>query len=71
MADSFEKWAERILANYNVETGWLLASEWQKKHGPLEPGLRSSDWFFCQALSSPARRSPPEYKLDNLGLGMQ
>jgi hypothetical protein len=39
-SDSIEKWAEMILANYRVETGWPLAHEWQRKNGPLQFGDR-------------------------------
>lgn len=61
MADSFEKWAERILADYNVETGWPLASEWQKKHGPLKPGQR--------LMPKIPFVTGGEYSLDNLWAG--
>jgi hypothetical protein len=40
IADSLEGWADRILSDYRVETGWPLASEWQAKHGSLELGMR-------------------------------
>jgi hypothetical protein len=39
-ADSVEKWAQRILADYRAETGWPLAQEWQQKNGPLPQGQR-------------------------------
>lgn len=39
-ADSIEKWAQRILADYRAETGWPLAHEWQQKNGPLPQGQR-------------------------------
>jgi hypothetical protein len=35
VATSLEGWAERILADYTVETGWPLAHEWQRRYGPL------------------------------------
>jgi hypothetical protein len=40
LANSLEKWAERILADYKVETGWPLAYEWQRKYGPLQSKQR-------------------------------
>lgn len=40
MADSLEKWAELILSNYQFETGWPFAHEWQKSHGALLRGKR-------------------------------
>ena len=40
MADSIEEWANSILTNYEVETGWPLAQEWQAQHGPLQLGTR-------------------------------
>ena len=40
VAESLESWAERVLNNYRVETGWPLAHEWQAKFGPLPQGQR-------------------------------
>jgi hypothetical protein len=40
VAESIEKWADVILADYNVETGWSLAHEWQIRNCSLEPGQR-------------------------------
>lgn len=40
VADSLEDWAGRILDEYNMETGWSVAREWQRAHGPLVPGHR-------------------------------
>lgn len=33
-------WARRLLGDYNFETGWELAHEWQLQNGPLLPGHR-------------------------------
>lgn len=61
MAGSIGEWAERILDNYNVETGWPLLHEWQNKNGPLPPGKRlmPKTPFFLGG----------EYKLENLWAG--
>lgn len=32
-SESLEQWASKILADYSYETGWKIASEWQKKNG--------------------------------------
>ena len=40
IADSIEKWAETLLANYEYETAWPLARQWQTEHGPLPAGKR-------------------------------
>jgi hypothetical protein len=40
MAASIEDWAGVVLDNYRVETGWPLASEWQKTYGILPQGKR-------------------------------
>ena len=40
ISDSLESWADLLLSNYHVETGWPLASEWQKQNGPLQLGTR-------------------------------
>ncbi len=40
MAESIEEWVGVVLDNYHVETGWPLASEWQKTHGKLPHGKR-------------------------------
>lgn len=40
LADSVELWAERLLADYDVLTGYTLAHKWQLKHGRLPGGLR-------------------------------
>lgn len=37
---SLEEWAETVLRDYDVETGWSVAHEWQLKHGPLRAGDR-------------------------------
>jgi hypothetical protein len=40
LADSVEAWADLILSDYSMQTGWKLAHEWQALHGPLPPGKR-------------------------------
>jgi len=40
VAPDINQWAARILKDYNYETGYRLAHEWQDKHGPLAPGKR-------------------------------
>jgi hypothetical protein len=40
ISDTLDGWAGRILANYEVETGYPLAHEWQARHGPLKPNER-------------------------------
>ena len=40
VAHSIEKWADVILSDYQFETGWPLAHEWQLTNGPLVPGKR-------------------------------
>jgi len=61
LAESLEKWAEKILTNYGVETGWPLAHEWQLKNGPLPRGQRLMPKipFFMGG----------EYNLENLWAG--
>ena len=61
LAESLEQWAERILSNYRVETGWPLAHEWQAKNGPLVRGHRLMPKvpFFMGG----------EYKIENLWAG--
>ncbi len=39
-ADSVEAWAQRILEDYNYETGWEVGREWQRRFGPLPRGTR-------------------------------
>ncbi|WP_203716112.1 hypothetical protein [Asanoa siamensis] len=39
-AGSIDEWATRILDDYDVLTGYPLAHEWQRLHGPLAPGTR-------------------------------
>ena len=34
-ASTLDEWASKILASYNSMTGYRLAHEWQKLHGPL------------------------------------
>ncbi len=40
IAGNFEEWAKVILDDYNVETGYPLAHEWQALYGPLAAGHR-------------------------------
>jgi hypothetical protein len=40
MADSLENWADIILRDYEHETGWTFANNWQTENGPLSPGKR-------------------------------
>jgi len=61
MASSVEEWANKVLQDYRQETGWPLASEWQKAHGPLALGKRLMPKipFFLGGA----------YSLDNLWAG--
>lgn len=34
-SESIEEWASVIISNYDYETGWSLARDWQKENGPL------------------------------------
>jgi hypothetical protein len=40
MASSLEDWADQLLADYEVLTGYPLARDWQQEHGPLPAGQR-------------------------------
>jgi hypothetical protein len=40
IADSIEKWAELILEDYNLLTGYSIAHAWQEKNGVLQNDLR-------------------------------
>jgi hypothetical protein len=40
VAASVEEWAQVLLKDYDVETGYTVAHEWQAAHGPLMPGKR-------------------------------
>ena len=40
VADDIEAWAQRVLDDYSVLTGWPLAHEWQIANGPLRAGRR-------------------------------
>jgi hypothetical protein len=40
MVSEFDEWAERILVDYEVETGYPLAHAWQQEHGRLPEGKR-------------------------------
>lgn len=39
-ANTMEEWAQIILSDYRVETGWPLAHEWHQRNGPLAPNHR-------------------------------
>ena len=39
-AAELEQWAARMLDDYEYETGYPLAKEWQAQHGPLPEGKR-------------------------------
>jgi hypothetical protein len=56
MADSLENWADLILSNYRLETGWPFIHEWQSQHGPLPRGKRlmAKRPFFLGGEYSPA-----------------
>ncbi|MET9438649.1 SMI1/KNR4 family protein [Streptomyces sp. NPDC006551] len=40
MAASMEEWASRLLGDFEVETGYPLAHEWQSRYGQLQQGFR-------------------------------
>lgn len=40
MADSLETWAALMLEEFEAETGYEVARDWQKEHGPLPEGFR-------------------------------
>lgn len=40
LADDIEGWAKAIVSDYEVLTGYPLAHQWQKQHGPLLAGKR-------------------------------
>ncbi len=58
IANSLEKWADRVLSDYNVLTGYPLAHQWQKKYGVLAHTNRLMPKipFICGG----------EYEVDNL-----
>ncbi len=39
-ATDCEAWAAKLLSDWNLYTGYSLASEWQTENGPLESGYR-------------------------------
>jgi hypothetical protein len=61
MASSIEGWADLILSDYSVQTGWQLAHDWQAIHGPLPRGKRLMPKmpFFLGG----------QFSLDNLWVG--
>lgn len=61
IAESLEQWANVLLANYEVETGWTLAHNWQVQKGQLQFGQRLQPKIpFVYG---------GEYALDNLWAG--
>lgn len=40
IANSLEGWAQKLLEDDRVLTGWPLGHEWQMKHGPIPIGRR-------------------------------
>ena len=36
----FDDWADRILKDYDYETGWSVGKGWQEHNGPLPTGWR-------------------------------
>jgi hypothetical protein len=61
VADSLEEWADILLRDYEYETGWPLAREWQAINGPLPAGKRlmPKTPFFVGG----------EYSIENLWAG--
>lgn len=61
MAESLEKWAGIVLKDYDRETGWTFAKDWQAENGPLSPETRlmSKVPFFLGGA----------YAMDNLWAG--
>lgn len=58
VASSLDEWAGKILDNYDYETGYPLAHEWQERNGPLPSGER--------LLPKIPFVLGGEYKVDNL-----
>lgn len=40
LADNLDGWAEAIMSDYNLLTGYPLAHSWQLEHGAIESGMR-------------------------------
>ena len=40
ISDTLEGWANWILEDHRLRTGWPFAHQWQELHGPLKPGIR-------------------------------
>ena len=40
VADTIDRWAAIVLDDYEAQTLWPLAHEWQAVHGPLASGQR-------------------------------
>jgi hypothetical protein len=58
LAQTLEDWANLILAEYALHTGYPLAKEWQKQNRPLEEGERLVPKLFFVGGG--------EYAVDNL-----
>lgn len=58
MAENFESWSEKILADYKFLTGHPLANEWQIQNGPIKKNMRLVPKipFVCDGA----------YEIDNL-----
>ena len=39
-ASNLETWADKILSDFDFETGWSVAHEWQLRHGALPTSTR-------------------------------
>jgi hypothetical protein len=39
-SSSLAEWADKILADYDYESGWSLGKKWQEQNGPIAPGFR-------------------------------
>lgn len=40
LSRTLEDWADLVLTDYAVQTGYKIARQWQAAHGPLRPGNR-------------------------------
>jgi len=40
LAADIESWAQMVLNDYEVLTGYPLAHQWQKRNGPIAAGMR-------------------------------
>jgi hypothetical protein len=39
-SESLDEWAKMVCKDYDYQTGWSLAKQWQVKNGPLKSGYR-------------------------------